>query len=71
MRGRAERFFRHLKYRASVFHNKLSARSYVRGITNLKLFLNLFTLYYQVMRGWRRMTILIRTLSFERAKSRA
>ncbi|MEM4302651.1 MAG: hypothetical protein QW470_06695 [Candidatus Caldarchaeum sp.] len=43
--------FRHLKERTSVFHNKLTARSHVQAITNLKLFLSLSTIYYQVMRG--------------------
>jgi putative transposase len=51
MRNRVERFFRHLKERTVVFHHKLSARDHVQGITNLKLFLSLFTLYYQAARG--------------------
>ncbi|MEM2238534.1 MAG: hypothetical protein QXR26_08640 [Candidatus Caldarchaeum sp.] len=51
MRNRVERFFRYLKERTAVFHNKLSARDYMRGITNLNLFLKLFTLYYQAMKG--------------------
>ncbi|MEM1770182.1 MAG: hypothetical protein QXU63_02950 [Nitrososphaerota archaeon] len=42
MRNRVERFFRYFKERTIVFHNKLSAKSYEQGITNL----NLFTLYY-------------------------
>jgi transposase-like protein len=50
MRNRVERFFRYLKERTAVFHHKLSARNHVQGITNLKLFLNLFTLYYQATR---------------------
>jgi hypothetical protein len=50
MRNRVERFFRHLKERTIVFHHKLSARDHVQGINNLKLFLNLFTLYYQTIR---------------------
>jgi transposase-like protein len=50
MRNRVERFFRYLKERTVVFHHKLSARDHVQGITNLKLFLSLFTLYYQVAR---------------------
>jgi hypothetical protein len=29
----------------------MSARNHVQGITNLKLFLSLFTLYYQAARG--------------------
>ena len=35
MRNRVERFFRYLKERTSVFHNKLSARDYEQGIKNL------------------------------------
>jgi putative transposase len=53
MRNRVERFFRHLKERTVVFHHKLNARNHVQGITNLKLFLNLFTLYYQAARTGR------------------
>jgi putative transposase len=51
MRNRVERFFRYLKERTVVFHHKMSARNHVQGITNLKLFLNLFTLYCQAARG--------------------
>jgi hypothetical protein len=51
MRNRVERFFRYLKERTVVFHHKLSARNHVQGITNLKLFLSLFTLYYQARGG--------------------
>jgi hypothetical protein len=51
MRDRVERFFRHLKERTVVFHHKMSARNHIQGINNLKLFLNLFTLYYQAARG--------------------
>jgi transposase-like protein len=51
MRNRVERFFGYLKERTVVFHHKMSARNHVQGITNLKLFLNLFTLYYQAARG--------------------
>jgi putative transposase len=51
MRNRVERFFRYLKERTVVFHHKMSARDHVQGITNLKLFLSLFTLYYQAARG--------------------
>jgi transposase-like protein len=50
---RHERFFRYLKERTVVFHHKLSARNHVQGITNLKLFLSLFTLYYQAARTGR------------------
>jgi putative transposase len=50
MRNRVERFFRYLKERTAVFHHKLSAREHIQGINNLKLFLSLFTLYYQVAR---------------------
>jgi transposase-like protein len=50
MRNRVERFFRYLKERTVVFHHKMSARNHVQGITNLKLFLSLFTLYYQAVR---------------------
>jgi transposase-like protein len=62
MRNRVERFFRYLKERTMVFHHKLSARDHVQGITNLKLFLSLFTLYYQAAKG-RRAKMLIWTLS--------
>jgi putative transposase len=48
---RHERFFRYLKERTAVFHHKLSARNHIQGINNLKLFLSLFTLYYQAARG--------------------
>jgi hypothetical protein len=51
MRNRVERLFRYLKERTVVFHHKLSARDNIQGITNLKLFINLFTLYYQAARG--------------------
>jgi putative transposase len=47
MRNRVERFFRYLKERTVLLHYKLSARKHIQGITNLKLFLNLFTIYYQ------------------------
>jgi len=47
---RVERFFRYLKERTAVFHHKMSARDHVQGIINLKLFLNLFTLYYQTIK---------------------
>jgi transposase-like protein len=50
MRNRVERFFRYLKERTVIFHHKMSARNHVQGITNLKLFLSLFTLYYQAAR---------------------
>jgi transposase-like protein len=53
MRNRVERFFRYLKERTVVFHHKMSARNHVQGITNLKLFLSLFTLYYQAARTGR------------------
>ena len=53
MRNRVERFSRYLKERTMIFHHKLSARNHVQGITNLKLFLNLFTLYYQAARAGR------------------
>jgi putative transposase len=48
---RHERFFRYLKERTVVFHHKLSARDHAQGINNLKLFLNLFTMYYQAVRA--------------------
>jgi transposase-like protein len=51
MRNRVERFFRYLKERTAVFHHKMSARNHIQGITNLKLFLSLFILYYQAARG--------------------
>jgi len=38
------------KERTMVFHNKMSARDHIQGIKNLKLFLNLFTLYYQTIK---------------------
>jgi transposase-like protein len=53
MRNRVERFFRYLKERTMVFHHKMSARDHVQGINNLKLFLSLFTLYYQAARTGR------------------
>jgi transposase-like protein len=45
IRNRVERFFRYLKERTVVFHHKLSARNNIQVINNLKLFLNLFTIY--------------------------
>jgi transposase-like protein len=63
MRNRVERFFRYLKRRTMIFHHKMSARNHVRGITNLKLFLNLSTIYYETAGtggGWK---MLIWTLS--------
>jgi hypothetical protein len=53
MRNRVKRFFRYLKERTAVFHHKMSARKHIQGITNLKLFLSLFTLYYQAARRGR------------------
>jgi hypothetical protein len=53
MRNRVERLFRYLKERTIVFHHKMSARDHVQGITNLKLFLSLFALYYQAPRTGR------------------
>jgi transposase-like protein len=50
LRNRVERFFRYLNERTIVFHHKLSARNHVQGIINLKLFLNLFTIYYQTIK---------------------
>jgi putative transposase len=49
--GLRNRFFRYLKERTLVFHHQLSAREHIQGITNLKLFLSLFTLYYQLTRA--------------------
>jgi transposase-like protein len=53
LRNSVERFFRYLKERTIVFHHKLSARDHIQGITNLKLSLNLFTLYYQAVTAGR------------------
>jgi hypothetical protein len=53
MRNRVERFFRYLKERTMVFHHKMSARDHIQGINNLKQFLSLFTIYYQVTRAGR------------------
>jgi transposase-like protein len=53
LRNRVERFFRYLKERTVVFHHKMSARDHIQGINNLKLFLTLFTLYYQATRTGR------------------
>ncbi|MEM4290408.1 MAG: hypothetical protein QXQ48_09110 [Nitrososphaerota archaeon] len=47
MGKRVERLFGYLKEMTAVFHNKLSARDHIKGTTNL----NLFTLYYQAMKG--------------------
>jgi transposase len=51
MRNRVERFFKYLKERTMLSHHKLSARNHIQGITNPKLFLNLFTIYHQAARG--------------------
>ena len=48
---RHERFFRYLKERTVVFHHKMSARNHIQRIMNFKLFLNLFMIYYQAVRG--------------------
>jgi hypothetical protein len=40
-----------------IFHHKMSARNHVQGIKNIKLFLSLFTLYYQAARGDEKMLI--------------
>jgi transposase-like protein len=53
MRNRVERFLRYLKERTMVFHHKMGARNHIQGINNLKLFLNLFTIYYQAARTGR------------------
>jgi transposase-like protein len=53
MRNRVERLFRYLKEGTVVFHHKMSARNHIQEINNLKLFLNLFTLYYQPARTGR------------------
>jgi len=53
MRNRVETFFRYLNERTAVFHHKLSTRDHIQGINNLKLFLNLFTIYYQAARTGR------------------
>jgi len=50
LRNRVERFFRYLKERTMVFHHKMSARDHIQGIKNLKLFLNLYTIYYQTIK---------------------
>jgi hypothetical protein len=53
MRNRVEKFFRYLKQCTSVFNHKMITRNHIQGIKNLKLFLNLFTIYYQAARtGW-------------------
>jgi hypothetical protein len=44
MGNRVKRFFRYLKKRTIVFNHKMSARDHIQRITNLKLFLSLFTL---------------------------
>jgi len=50
MRNIVESFFRYLKERTMVFHNKISARNHIQSIKNLNLFLNLYTLYYQTIK---------------------
>jgi hypothetical protein len=50
VRNKVERFSRYLKERIMVFHHKLSAGNRIQGIINLKLFLNLFTIYYQIVK---------------------
>jgi hypothetical protein len=46
-----ERFFRYLKERTVVLHHKMSAKDHIQGITNLKQFPTLFTIYHQAARG--------------------
>jgi hypothetical protein len=53
MRAWACRYRLDLKERTVVFHHKMSARDHLQGITNLKLFLGLFTIYYQAARTGR------------------
>jgi hypothetical protein len=53
LRNRVERFFRYLRERIMIFHHKLSARNHVQGVMSLKLFLNLFTPYYEAARTGR------------------
>jgi hypothetical protein len=50
LRNAVERFFGYLKERTMIFHHKMSIRNHVQGFTNLELFLNLFTIYYQATR---------------------
>jgi len=45
-----KRFFRYLKERTTVFHNKMSARNHIQGIKNPKPFLSPYTLYYQTIK---------------------
>jgi len=47
MRNKVERFFKCLKERAIAFYHKLGIKDHLQGIESLKLFLNLFMLYYQ------------------------
>jgi len=50
LRNRVKRFFRYLKERTMIFHNKMSARNHIQGVKNLNLLLNLYTLYYQTIK---------------------
>jgi hypothetical protein len=50
---RVERFFRYLKENTVVLHHKMSMRDHIQRITNLKLFLHLFKIYYQLMKTGR------------------
>jgi transposase-like protein len=69
MRNRVETFFRYLKERTAVFHHKLSTRNHIQGINNLKLFLSLFTIYYQAAKTGRWAKTLIWTLSNNQQKT--
>jgi hypothetical protein len=53
MGNKVESFFRHLKERTAVFHHKMNARDHIKGITNIKPFSNLLTIYYQAARAGR------------------
>jgi hypothetical protein len=48
MRNRVERFFRYLSIPPQA-----KLENHIQGITNLKLFPNLFTIYYQAARTGR------------------
>ncbi|MEM4384302.1 MAG: DDE-type integrase/transposase/recombinase [Candidatus Caldarchaeum sp.] len=61
MRNRVERFFRYLKERTAVFHNKLSARLYA-GNNQPKPIPQTIHTILPGHEGWRWLTMLIRTL---------
>jgi transposase-like protein len=67
IRYEEKRFFRYLKEKTSVFHNKLSARNSVQEIKSLNLYLKTFLMYYRAMRNRIVRKLLSRIVSYTNA----